>query len=63
MIASSPGATDTPTPPLAIETPLKRPRRGAALLVTLIVMIALALLSTGSILGSMQEYRAGRRVF
>ena len=60
MIASSPGATGTPTPPLAIETPLKRPRRGAALLVTLIVMIALALLSTGSILASMQEYRAGR---
>ena len=37
-----------------------RQRRGAALLITLIAISLLAVLSTGAILGSMQEYRAGR---
>lgn len=40
--------------------PSSRRRRGAALLITLIAVVVLALLSTGSIIGSMQEYRAGR---
>ena len=44
---------DTPTLPSGT-------RRGAALLVTLIAVIVLALLSTGAMLGSMQEFRAGR---
>ena len=35
-------------------------RRGAAVLVSLVAVVVLALLSTGAILGSMQEYRAGR---
>lgn len=37
-----------------------RQRRGAALLITLIAIAMLAVLSTGALLGSMQEYRAGR---
>lgn len=35
-------------------------RRGAALLVTLIAVIVLGLLSTGAVMASMQEFRAGR---
>ncbi len=35
-------------------------RRGSALLLALIAVTVLALLSTGAVLGSMQEYRAGR---
>ena len=35
-------------------------RRGAALIITLIAVVVLALLSTGAVLSSMQEFRAGR---
>lgn len=38
----------------------RRPRRGMALLVTLVVVVVLAALSTGAVVSSMQEYRAGR---
>ncbi len=35
-------------------------RRGSALLLSLIAVVVLAVLSTGAVLGSMQEFRAGR---
>ena len=38
----------------------KRTRRGMALVLTLIVIVVLAALSTGAVMSSMQEYRAGR---
>ena len=37
-----------------------RVRRGMAVLLTLIAIILLAVLSTGAVIGSMQEFRAGR---
>ena len=37
-----------------------RVRRGMAVLLTLIAIILLAVLSTGAVMGSMQEFRAGR---
>jgi prepilin-type N-terminal cleavage/methylation domain-containing protein len=37
-----------------------RPRRGMALVLTLIVVVVLAILSTGAVISSMQEYRGGR---
>jgi len=39
---------------------LSRVRRGTALVLTLVAIVVLAALSTGAMLGSMQEYRAGR---
>lgn len=48
-----------PAPSAPINTSA-RLRRGAAVLITLIAVVVLALLSTGAVLGSMQEYRAGR---
>lgn len=48
-----------PTSPAPINK-YARHRRGAAVLITLIAVVILALLSTGAVLGSMQEYRAGR---
>ncbi|MES2524178.1 MAG: pilus assembly PilX N-terminal domain-containing protein [Gemmatimonadota bacterium] len=47
----------TPAPASAGVT---RQRRGMALVLTLLVIIVLAVLSTGAVLGSMQEFRAGR---
>ncbi len=41
----------------AVQT---RTRRGMALVLTLIVIVVLAALSTGAVMSSMQEYRAGR---
>jgi hypothetical protein len=38
----------------------RRTRRGTALVLTLLIIVVLAVLSTGAVLGSMQEYRAGR---
>lgn len=40
--------------------PTSKERRGAALLITLVSIAVLAVLSTGAILGSMGEFRAGR---
>jgi Tfp pilus assembly protein PilX len=37
-----------------------RPRRGMALILTLIVVVVLAVLSTGAIISSMQDFRGGR---
>ena len=37
-----------------------RVRRGTALLITLVVVVVLAILSTGAVLGAMQDFRAGR---
>ena len=37
-----------------------RPRRGMALILTLIVVVVLAILSTGAIISSMQDFRGGR---
>ncbi|WP_411279412.1 hypothetical protein [Gemmatimonas sp.] len=37
-----------------------RARRGTALLITLVVVVVLAILSTGAVLGAMQDFRAGR---
>lgn len=37
-----------------------RARRGMALVLTLVVIVVLAALSTGAVMSSMQEYRAGR---
>ena len=47
----------------ASDTDRARPsrvRRGAALLITLVVMVVLAILSSGAVLGAMQDFRAGR---
>jgi hypothetical protein len=38
----------------------RRVRRGTALMLTLLIIVVLAVLSTGAVLGSMQEFRAGR---
>lgn len=38
----------------------RRERRGVALVITLIVVVVLAILSTGAVVSSMQEYRGGR---
>ena len=46
--------SNTPAPFLPIV------RRGSALLLSLIAVVVLAVLSTGAVLGSMQEFRAGR---
>ncbi len=44
-----------------VATPVtRRPRRGSALLITLIVVVVLAVLSTGAVLSAMQDFRAGR---
>lgn len=51
---------DSNTPSSDAVSPRCRGRRGAALLVALIAVIVLAVLSTGAIIGSMQEFRAGR---
>ena len=52
----------TPAPLLPPDVAPRTPalRRGAALLVALIAVVVLALLSSGAIIGSMQEFRAGR---
>jgi hypothetical protein len=52
-VAPSDDAATAPTPRL-------RERRGVALIMALVVVVVLAILSTGAVLGSMQEYRAGR---
>ncbi|MEN9593454.1 MAG: hypothetical protein RJA21_1930 [Gemmatimonadota bacterium] len=47
----------------ASDTERARPsrvRRGTALLVTLVAVVVLAILSTGAVLGAMQDFRAGR---
>ena len=44
-----------PEPP-----PTHRPRRGMALILTLVVVVVLAILSTGAIISAMQDYRGGR---
>lgn len=49
-----PDAAPSPGPRLV------RARRGGALILTLVVVVALAVLSTGAILSSMQEFRGGR---
>ncbi len=46
--------SNAPAPALPIV------RRGSALLLSLIAVVVLAVLSTGAVLGSMQEFRAGR---
>lgn len=51
-------ADETPLSP--VEAVRSYQRRGAAVLITLIAVVILALLSTGAVLGSMQEFRAGR---
>lgn len=43
-----------------VAAPPKRKRKGVALLLALIAVVVLAVLSTGAIVGSMQEFRAGR---
>ncbi|MDQ8163323.1 MAG: hypothetical protein P3C10_12135, partial [Gemmatimonadota bacterium] len=44
-----------------VATPVtRRIRRGSALLITLIVVVVLAILSTGAVLSAMQDFRAGR---
>lgn len=53
--AVRPNAT---APALAPE--VGKPRRGMALLLTLIVVVVLAILSATAVLGSMQEFRGGR---
>lgn len=50
------GAVATP----ATEAVLVRRRRGMALVLTLVVIVVLAALSTGAVMSSMQEFRAGR---
>lgn len=55
--------TSPATSPEAPATERARPsqvRRGAALLITLVAMVVLAILSTGAVLGAMQDFRAGR---
>lgn len=49
--------TSAPSP---VDTIRRYRRKGAAVLVALIAVVVLALLSTGAILGSMQEFRSGR---
>lgn len=41
-------------------TRTRRIRRGTALLITLVAVVVLAILSTGAVLGAMQDFRAGR---
>ncbi|GAB1344920.1 PilX N-terminal domain-containing pilus assembly protein [Gemmatimonas sp.] len=56
--------TEPPAPETAAgETParvLVKARRGMALILTLVVVVVLAILSTGAVLSSMQEFRGGR---
>ena len=40
----------------------RRARRGSALLLVLIAMILLAVLSTSAVMGTMQEFKAGRNM-
>jgi hypothetical protein len=44
----------------AFSSRITRDRRGAALLLTLVTVVVLALLSMGGVLGALQEVRAGR---
>lgn len=57
-MAPTPIEGDVPAPPSAAVT--RRARRGMALLISLIVVVMLALLSTGAVMSSMQDFRAGR---
>ncbi|WP_309669075.1 pilus assembly PilX N-terminal domain-containing protein [Gemmatimonas sp.] len=51
----------TPYEAQATETTrTPRIRRGTALLITLVAVVVLAILSTGAVLGAMQDFRAGR---
>jgi hypothetical protein len=44
----------------AVSSRISRDRRGAALLLTLVTVVVLALLSMGGVLGALQDVRAGR---
>lgn len=48
--------------PPSTPRPPRRARRGSALLLVLIAMILLAVLSTSAVMGTMQEFKAGRNM-
>lgn len=54
---TAPAMTTDATP---AQPRVGRPRRGMALILTLIVVVVLAVLSTGAIISSMQDFRGGR---
>jgi len=54
---TDPAVTTDATPD---QPRIGRPRRGMALILTLIVVVVLAILSTGAIISSMQDFRGGR---
>ena len=54
---TAPAVTTDATPD---QPRIGRPRRGMALILTLIVVVVLAILSTGAIITSMQDFRGGR---